>query len=74
MKSKTMAETDLDGKLVYPEKLRSDNEPRGDGSYAVAVARVVLLGYSSSQAEMALKTIGRNDSAAAIEYLKTCAA
>ena len=38
-----------------------------------AAALQVLVGYSTAQAEMALKAIGRNDAAAAIEYLKGCA-
>jgi len=52
--------------LVRPLSALGGPEP----SFAVAVARVVLQGYSQQQAEAALMSIGRNDAAAAVGHLR----
>lgn len=54
-----------------PELLRPTSALGGpEPSFAVAVARVVLQGYSTQQAEGALREIGRNDAAAAVGHLR----
>ena len=54
-----------------PENLRPTSALGGpEPSFAVAVARVVLQGYSTQQAEGALREIGRNDAAAAVGHLR----
>lgn len=57
-----------------PELLRPPSAAGGEPSTAVAVARVVLQGYSAAQAESALRQLGRNDAPAAVEYLRSLGA
>ena len=57
-----------------PELLRPPSAAGGEPSMAVAVARVVLQGYSAAQAESALRQLGRNDAPAAVEYLRSLGA
>jgi len=57
-----------------PETLRPGSSLAGEPSFAVAVARVVLQGYSTAQAEGALREIGRVDAACAVEHLRAIGA
>jgi len=62
------------GGLRAPELLRPVSAAGGEPSFAVAVARCVLAGYSAEQAENVLREIGRNDAAAAVARLRVLGA